>query len=91
MRAQDFGEGIDTLQQKGVYDALVDLWGEEFSEEIQSMAERSPDVLRVKDCENVAEEWAQVTGRDVEEFDDFETYEVNAFVLSYDGYIYYFD
>lgn len=91
LEAQNFGEGIDTLQKKGVYDALLDLWGEEYTEEVRSMSERAPYVLRVKDCENVAEEWAQVTGRDSDEFDDFEAYEVNAYVLNYDGYIYYFD
>lgn len=91
LEAQNFGEGIDTLQKKGVYDAFLNMWGEDYTEEISSYSERAPYVLRVKYCDNLAEEWARVTGRDSDEFDDFEAYEVNAYVLNYDGYIYYFD
>ena len=93
LEAQDFGEGIDTLQKKGVYDAFLDMWGdeEEYREEIEYLAEHAPYVLRVKYCDNMAEEWSRVTGRDSEEYDEYKESEVNSFVLNYDGYVYYFD
>ena len=59
--------------QKKIYDSFINLWGEEFAEEAESLAMRyhEADTFAAFDDEEVEEAWERVTGSNINEFEHY--------------------
>lgn len=59
--------------QKKFYDSFINLWGEEFAEEAESLAlrYREAEAFAAFDGEEVEEAWERVTGSPQSEFEDY--------------------
>ena len=73
--------------QKKIYDSFINLWGEEFEEEAESLAlrYREAEAFVAFDDEEVEEVWERVTGNNMSEFE----YYVHAYTYI-DGIYYVF-
>ena len=59
--------------QKKIYDSFINLWGEEFAEEAESLAMRyrEAETFVAFDGEDVEEAWERVTGSNINEFEHY--------------------
>ena len=59
--------------QKKIYDSFINLWGEEFAEEAESLAirYREAEAFVAFDDEEVEEAWERVTGNPQSEFEHY--------------------
>ena len=59
--------------QEAIYASFIDLWGEEFAEEAESLAlrYREAETFVAFDGEDVEEAWERVTGSNINEFEHY--------------------